>query len=181
MSWMFADAKLANPDVSKWDTSKVTDMSLMFRHATSANPDVSKWNVSNVTDMNRMFDFSGVKKADLSRWVLNEELLQQYDRVSKMFGGCAKLEYLKTPSGLKTSISGVNKGSKIVKLKKGFAASVEKENQNLNSEYIINNDGDKKEMYHIYAKDVYAGVIFDKNSGNTEGWVNHEKIGRAHV
>ena len=176
MSWMFADAKLANPDVSKWDTSKVTDMSLMFRHATSANPDVSKWNVSNVTDMNRMFDFSGVKKADLSRWVLNEELLQQYDRVSKMFGGCAKLEYLKTPSGLKTSISGVNKGSKIVKLKKGFAASVEKENQNLNSEYIINNDGDKKEMYHIYAKDVYAGVIFDKNSGNTEGWVNHEIV-----
>ena len=176
MSWMFSITASANPDVSKWDTSKVTNMSGMFYEATSANPDVSNWNVSNVTDMNRMFNSTGVIKVDLSRWVLNEELSKNYDRESNMFIGCSKLEYLKTPAGLKTSISEVNKGFKIVKLKKGFAASVEKEDQNFNSEYIINNDGDKKAMYHIYAKDVYAGVIFDKNSGDTEGCVNHEIV-----
>ena len=171
MSEMFLATKSTNPDVSK-----VTDMGEMFSEATSANPDVTEWNVSSVTDMDSMFNSSGVKKVDLSRWILNEELFKQYDRVSKMFDGCSKLEYLKTPLGLKTSISGVNKGFKIVKLKKGDSASIEKENQNLTFKYIINNDGDKKAVYHIYAKDVYAGVIFDKNSGNTEGWVNHEIV-----
>ena len=33
------------------DTSNVTNMKLMFFRTTKANPDVSKWNTSNVTDM----------------------------------------------------------------------------------------------------------------------------------
>ena len=173
MKGMFSEATSANPDVSSWNVSSVTDMDWMFAGATSANPDVSSWNVSNVTDMSRMFDSTGVIKVDLSRWVLNEKLLKQYDRVSNIFDGCSKLECLKTPVGLKTSISGANKGFKIVKLKKGDTAGVLLEYQNLYHKYTINNDGDNKAVYHIYAKDVYAGVIFDKNSGNTEGWVNH--------
>ena len=48
---MFHEAKSANPDVSKWDTSKVTDISKMFHEARSANPNVSKWNTSNVTSI----------------------------------------------------------------------------------------------------------------------------------
>ena len=36
---MFNGATSANPDVSGWDTSKVTDMSVMFGGAISANPD----------------------------------------------------------------------------------------------------------------------------------------------
>ena len=176
MKGMFSEATSANPDVSSWNVSSVTDMDWMFAGATSANPDVSSWNVSNVTDMSRMLDSTGVIKVDISRWVLNEKLLEQYDRVSNIFDGCSKLECLKTPVGLKTSISGANKGFKIVKLKKGDTAGVLLEYQNLYHKYTINNDGDKKAVYHIYAKDVYAGVIFDKNSGNTEGWVNHEIV-----
>ena len=176
MKGMFSEATSANPDVSSWNVSSVTDMDWMFAGATSANPDVSSWNVSNVTDMSRMLNSTGVIKVDISRWVLNEKLLEQYDRVSNIFDGCSKLECLKTPVGLKTSISGANKGFKIVKLKKGDTAGVLLEYQNLYHKYTINNDGDKKAVYHIYAKDVYAGVIFDKNSGNTEGWVNHEIV-----
>ena len=146
----------------------------MFRSTKKAQPDVSKWNVNNLKHMAFMFAHSEIKKLDLSKWTPDPNALQSHTFVGNMFQMCRSLDYLKTPVGLKTSIIGANKGFKIVKLKKGFAASVEKEDQNLNSEYTINNDGDKKAMYHIYAKDAYAGVIFDKNSGNTEGWVNHE-------
>ena len=46
MTFMFYSATKANPNVSKWDTSKVTDMRSMFYGATSANPDVSKLNIN---------------------------------------------------------------------------------------------------------------------------------------
>ena len=54
-------------DISGWDVSNVTDMSLMFYEASSFNGDLSKWNVSNVTNMQEMFggaEFNG----DLSKW-----------------------------------------------------------------------------------------------------------------
>ena len=45
------------PDISKWDTSNVEDMSDMFNGCYSLNslPDISKWNTSNVYDMWSMF------------------------------------------------------------------------------------------------------------------------------
>merc|ERR1712072_675531 len=44
-----------NSDLSKWDVSKVTDMSGMFASATSFNNDLSKWEVSNGTMTNGIF------------------------------------------------------------------------------------------------------------------------------
>ena len=55
MSRIFAHAKFFDSDVSKWDVSKVKDMSGMFLGATSFNGDLSKWDVSNVKDMYGMF------------------------------------------------------------------------------------------------------------------------------
>jgi len=84
MRYMFRDATDANPDVSGWDTSNVTNflgmfygavnaqpvtttsgsiwntssattMRYMFRNATDANPDVSGWDTANVTDFLGMF------------------------------------------------------------------------------------------------------------------------------
>ena len=52
---MFCEATNANPDVSKWNTSNVTDMDCMFCEATNANPDVSKWDTSNVNLWNTLF------------------------------------------------------------------------------------------------------------------------------
>ena len=55
---MFRGCKsLTSLDVSKFNTSKVTDMSYMFSECKSLTSlDVSNFNTSNVTDMYRMFD-----------------------------------------------------------------------------------------------------------------------------
>ena len=45
------------PDISKWDTKNVTNMSGMFSWCESLNnlPDISKWDTKNVTNMSDMF------------------------------------------------------------------------------------------------------------------------------
>jgi len=45
------------PNISRWKTNNVTDMSYMFYNCKSllSLPDISKWNTSNVTDMSYMF------------------------------------------------------------------------------------------------------------------------------
>ena len=60
MRLMFYGASSANPDVSNWDVSSVTDMRFMFT-ASSANPDVSNWDVSNVTNMFALFNICDFK------------------------------------------------------------------------------------------------------------------------
>ena len=173
---MFYRATSANPDVSKWNTSGVIDMSDMFYGASSANPDISNWDVSNVKNMKGMLQQSAVKALNLSSWKLNQDLLNDNDKMQDVFKGCINVEYLKTPAGLRTSIDGVNAGFKIVRLKKDSAASIEQENYNLNDKYEINKDGDSGAIYHIYNKNKYAGVTFDKNNGDTESWINHEIV-----
>ena len=61
MRAMFAGTKF-NQDISKWDTSKVTDMSHMFSGATAFNQPLNNWDVSNVTNMSYMF--AGVRYVD---------------------------------------------------------------------------------------------------------------------
>ncbi len=175
---MFYAATSANPNVSKWNVLKATDMRWMFRDARLAKPDVSKWNVSNVTDMREIFRSSGIVKLDLSKWKLNWVMLNYYyGKSEEMFKGCSSLETLKTSAGLRTYVSvGDNHSFKIVKLKKGIPASVEKESQNFNEKYEINANSDQEAIYHIYRKDNFVGVTFDKNDGDTESWVNHEIV-----
>ena len=52
---MFYECKalISLPDISKWNTSNVRDMSYMFYECTSliSLPDISKWDTSNVTDI----------------------------------------------------------------------------------------------------------------------------------
>ena len=45
------------PDISKWNTNNVTNMSCMFFLCTSLEilPDISKWNIEHVIDKNYMF------------------------------------------------------------------------------------------------------------------------------
>ena len=53
-------------DISKWDVSKITNMSFVFMRA-DVNVDISKWDVSNVKSMSHMFwraKFTG----DISSW-----------------------------------------------------------------------------------------------------------------
>ena len=174
---MFKGATSANPDVSKWNVSSVTDMRGMFFGATSANPNVANWDVSKVDNMQSMFKNSGIKKFDLSKWNLSEAALEYNDAMKDMFTECSKLEYLKTSASMHTNISTLNDGSfGIVRARKGDAAVIEEGNKNLKDSYAINRNKDKNVFYHIYRKDKYAGVAFDKNGGNGEAWMNHEIV-----
>ena len=61
-----------NGDLSKWDTSMITDMSYMFCGSIFLG-DISKWNTSNVTNMEGMFSMNVISIPDD-----NETLLQPY-------------------------------------------------------------------------------------------------------
>ena len=67
MRGMFAGTKF-NQNISKWNTSKVTDMSHMFSGATAFDKPLNNWNVSNVTDMSRMFLRAGAFNQLLHNW-----------------------------------------------------------------------------------------------------------------
>ena len=77
MSSMFRGCTSLNslPDISKWNTRNVNNMSFMFYNCLSLKslPDISKWNTSNVNNMNWMF--SGCESLysffDISKWNIN--------------------------------------------------------------------------------------------------------------
>ena len=56
MSYMYSECSSLSslPDISKSNTSNVTNMSRMFIKCSSLSslPDISKWNIKKVTDMN---------------------------------------------------------------------------------------------------------------------------------
>ena len=165
----FEKAAAANPDVSNWDMSKVTNATYMFFDALSANPDVSKWNVSRMTRMVSAFAYSGIKKADLSKWDVSA-----MKDIANVFYKCLLLEYLKTPRGLKMEVGGkINNNFKVVKLERGQEATVEHESINLDKTLLINSNADKDVTYDIYLKDKYVGVTFDKHGGDTSAFRNH--------
>ena len=58
----------ANPKISYWDVSKVTNMDREFDHAYSFNQDISSWDVSSVTNMNHMFYNAQKFNQDLNGW-----------------------------------------------------------------------------------------------------------------
>ena len=110
---MFAHAWSFNSDISKWNTSCVTDMSSMFYSAFSFNSEINTtsvqvdgikyvaWDVKNVTDMSRMFqnnaqalNVSGWKVCNLSEF--NQDIsnwnTSKVTSMTYMFGGAAKFD-----------------------------------------------------------------------------------------
>ena len=53
---MLSEASSFNQNISNWDVSNVSIMSLMFNYAYTFNQDLSSWAVSNVTDC-RQFSY----------------------------------------------------------------------------------------------------------------------------
>ena len=75
MQWLFSNDRTDgykleafNGDISKWDVSKVTDMSHMFLDATAFNQDISEWKVSKVTNMYTMFSGATAFNKNLNAW-----------------------------------------------------------------------------------------------------------------
>lgn len=66
-TYMFAGSQF-DGNITKWDTSNVTDMSYMFAENVSFSRDISGWNVANVTNMNAMFSYAMAFSHDLSQW-----------------------------------------------------------------------------------------------------------------
>ena len=57
-----------NQDISSWDVSNVWCMDNMFRGVTSFNQDISNWDVSNVAWMNNMFINAPDFNQDIGNW-----------------------------------------------------------------------------------------------------------------
>lgn len=55
-------------DVTKVDTSEITNFSFMFHYLKNFNQDISKWNVSNGTDFSNMFFCAENFNQDISKW-----------------------------------------------------------------------------------------------------------------
>ncbi len=68
MSGLFAFNETFNQDISGWDVSKVTNMSAMFRGAKAFNQPIGNWDVSNVTNMGFMFQGAIVFNQSIGKW-----------------------------------------------------------------------------------------------------------------
>lgn len=74
---------LKEVDVGNWDTSQVTNMRMMFNNGNSLTTlDVSRWNTSQITDMGFMFNqMRSLKELDMSNWDTS-----QVTNMQSMFG-----------------------------------------------------------------------------------------------
>ena len=68
MSNMFYNAQAFNQNISNWDVSNVTDMSNMFYNAEAFNQNISNWDVSKVTDMSNMFSHAPAFNQNIGDW-----------------------------------------------------------------------------------------------------------------
>ena len=68
MTNLFKGKNSFNDDISTWDVSNVTSMDVMFDDATSFNQDIGNWDVSNVTSMRGMFTSASSFNQDIGNW-----------------------------------------------------------------------------------------------------------------
>ena len=67
--WRFCEfVGLANPDISNWNTEKVTTMQYMFKSASAFNHDIGGWNTAQVTKMKDMFYNARAFNQDIGGW-----------------------------------------------------------------------------------------------------------------
>lgn len=69
---MFFEANKFNGDISNWDVSGVTDMTLMFQGAIAFNQDIGNWNMSNVTNTFAMFQGASAFNQDIGYWNMSK-------------------------------------------------------------------------------------------------------------
>ena len=68
MSYMFSNEKEFNQDISNWDVSNVTNMKSMFYNAYKFNQPIGKWDVSKVTNMADMFHDAREFNQPIGNW-----------------------------------------------------------------------------------------------------------------
>lgn len=75
-----------SPNLSKWDVSNVTNMSLCFYECEFFDQDLSGWHVENVTNMEGMFQFASSFSQSLTTW---GDRVQKVTNMGGMFYGSA--------------------------------------------------------------------------------------------
>ncbi len=89
---MFSQCKSLSilPDISKWDTSQVSDMSYAFYKCYSISflPDISNWNINKVTNINHFFSdcYSLSYLPDISKGKFSNEI-----SISFIFNNCISI------------------------------------------------------------------------------------------
>ena len=72
LGYAFSYAKAFNGDISKWDTSNVTNMQHMFEGASSFDQAIGSWDTSKVTDFSSMFAWTESFNKPLAAWDVSE-------------------------------------------------------------------------------------------------------------
>ena len=88
MHGMFQGVRYIDCNISNWKTSKVKNMSSMFAATVNFNPDLSRWNTSRVENMSHMFHSASNFNSDLSSWDTSSVTKMQYMfRMARSFNG----------------------------------------------------------------------------------------------
>lgn len=87
--WFFGFSQMSSIDLSKLNTSKVTNMKSMFSGSKFSTLDLSKFTTSNVIDMSNMFDGASVTTLDLSNFDV-----KNVTNMQAMFNQCISLSSL---------------------------------------------------------------------------------------
>ena len=78
MASMFFGATNFNSNISKWNTTNVTDMNSMFNSASTFNQDISGWDTSNVIYMNGMFLFASNFNQPIGGWTTSNVTIMKF-------------------------------------------------------------------------------------------------------
>ena len=100
---LFASCSNFNSDISNWDTTNVTNMSLMFNAANRFNQPIGTWNTTNVTDMSNMFANASDFNQPIGLWNTGA-----VTNMSEMFNNAAAFDQ---PIGLWNTAAVTNMGN----------------------------------------------------------------------
>lgn len=85
--WSSHFSDVLNPDISKWNVSKVEYMGLMFKNCKKFNSDLSEWDLSSCRNTGEMFQNCYEFNQDLSNWDMHN-----VDQARGMFKSCRKFD-----------------------------------------------------------------------------------------
>ncbi len=81
-----------NQDIGDWDVSKVTNMASMFRRVSSFNQDIGDWDVSKVTNMFGIFAYASSFNQDIGDWDVRNVVALKHISYIDLFNNATKFD-----------------------------------------------------------------------------------------